>query len=114
MPELAKAIEAHQVIRIDEYRYAKVDELKETGELKEAPLKEEAAAASSSSARATQEVQAATPQDRAWGDSILAGSQSSERAAKRGRKEERLVELKRNEENAANAAAQMRYYHDCA
>ena len=73
--ELTAAIEKHNVMRVDQYRWAGAG------------------------------ITAAGPQEHIWGDSILKTSGSDERAAKRARKDERLAALARNEVIAAQGAA---------
>ena len=111
--ELAAAIEKHNVMRVDQYRWARTDEVGDSGELANAPLNEEADAAPESPHRAGADITAAGPKDHIWGDSILKTSGSEERAAKRARKDERLAEVARNEVIAAQGAANMRRWKDC-
>ena len=111
--ELAAAIEKHNVMRVDQYRWARADEVGDSGELANAPLNEEADVAPESPHRAGADITAAGPKDHIWGDSILKTSGSEERAAKRARKDERLAEVARNEVIAAQGAANMRRWQDC-
>ncbi|CAE7666482.1 unnamed protein product [Symbiodinium sp. KB8] len=112
--ELAAAIEKHNVMRIDQYRWARVDEVDESGRVAKAPRKEEAGTQASSSASASADIQAAGPQEHVWGDSILKTTQSDERAAKRAKKDKRLADLARSEQIAAQGAANLRRWEDCS
>ncbi|CAE7746523.1 unnamed protein product, partial [Symbiodinium microadriaticum] len=111
--ELTAAIEKHNVMRVDQFRWARADEVGDSGELVNAPLNEEAATAPESSHRTGAGIAAAGPQEHIWGDSILKTSGSDERAAKRARKDERLAAIARNEVVAAQGAANMRRWQDC-
>ncbi|OLP98785.1 hypothetical protein AK812_SmicGene18734 [Symbiodinium microadriaticum] len=111
--ELTAAIEKRNVMRVGQYRWARADEVGDSGELVNAPLNEEAATAPESSHRAGAGITAAGPQEHIWGDSILKTSGSDESAAKRARKDERLAALARNEVVAAQGAANMRRWQDC-
>ena len=111
--ELTAAIEKHNVMRVDQYRWARADEVGDSGELANAPLNEEADVAPESPHRPGADITAAGPKDHIWGDSILKTSGSEERAAKRARKDERLAEVARNEVIAAQGAANMRRWQDC-
>ena len=112
--ELTAAIEKHNVMRVDQYRWARIDEVDESGQVTKAPRKEEAGTQASSSASASADVQAASPQEHEWGDSILNTTQTDERAAKRARKEKRIADLKRSENIAAQGAANLRRWEDCS
>ena len=111
--ELTAAIEKHNVMRVDQYRWARADEVGDSGELANAPLNEEADVALESPRRPGADITAAGPKEHIWGDSILKTSGSEERAAKRARKDERLAEVARNEVIAAQGAANMRRWQDC-
>ena len=112
--ELTAAIEKHNVMRVDQYRWARIDEVDESGRVAKAPRKEEAGTKASSSASASTDVQAAGPQDHVWGDSILKTTQTDERAAKRAKKDKRIADLKRSENIAAQGAANLRRWEDCS
>ena len=112
--ELTAAIEKHNVMRVDQYRWARIDEVDESGRVTKAPRKEEAGTKASSSASASTDVQAASPQEHVWGDSILKTTQTDERAAKRAKKDQRIADLKRSENIAAQGAANLRRWEDCS
>ena len=111
--ELTAAIEKHQVMRVDQYRWARVDEVDESGRVTKAPRKEEAGTKASSAASASTDVQAISPQEHVWGGSILKTTQTDERAAKRAKKDKRIADLKRPENIAAQGAANLRRWEDC-
>ena len=94
----------------DEGKYVDIDVLEGRATSSEAPRKEEAAKPLAPSFSSAVQIDPAKPEEFIYGGSILYGS--GERESKRARKSQRLIDIERNELEAARGAANIRTWSD--
>ena len=109
--DVERAMRVQRVVPVnDEGKYVDIDPVGDQA-LDEAPRKEEAVKSSASAFTTETQIDPAKPEEFIYGGSILYGG-TAERENKRARKSKILIDMQRNEIEAAQAAANMRTWKE--